>query len=88
MVALLASSAPLVATMTGSKTIGPAKLSSRAATAFAISGEPSIPILMASAPMSERQESICASTSSTGSISTAWTPLVFCAVIAVSAVMA
>ena len=32
------------------------------ATAWAISGEPSMPSLIASAPMSDRQESICAAT--------------------------
>jgi hypothetical protein len=42
-------------------------------------GEPSMPILTASAPMSDRQASICAATSSGDSASTAVTPSVFCA---------
>jgi hypothetical protein len=50
-----ASTDPLVATMTGSNTIGPAKVSSRSASSRAVSGEPSMPILIASAPMSDRQ---------------------------------
>jgi hypothetical protein len=61
-VAASASAEPLVATITGSNTTGPAKVSSRRATAAAMAGEPSMPIFTASAPMSLRQESICAST--------------------------
>jgi hypothetical protein len=58
MVSASASSEPLVATMTGSKTIGTASRSSRSATAVAASAEPIIPIFTASTPMSETTASI------------------------------
>ena len=61
---------------------------SRSATTAAISGEPSIPILTASIPISLTQASICAAISPGESTSTAVTPSVFCAVIAVIAVIA
>jgi len=56
--------------------------------ARAIRGEPSMPIFTASAPISDRQASICAATSSGESASTAWTPRVSCAVTQVIAVIA
>ena len=79
---------PLVATITGSKTTGtPCSASSRSATAPAVSAEPIMPILTASAPMSLRQLSIWANTIPTGTGWTPCTPSVFCAVIAVIAVI-
>ena len=67
MVASSASNDPLVATMTGSKTIGTcASSASRSATAAAVCAEPIMPILTASTPMSLMQLSICASTISVG----------------------
>ena len=83
-----ASASPLVATMTGSTTIGTSRPASTSATACAVSADPIIPILTASTPISVTTELICASTISVGTGSTACTPKVFCAVIAVIAVMA
>ena len=57
-VAVSANTEPLVATITGSNTTGTARLSSRSATSAAMFADPSMPILIASAPMSERHESI------------------------------
>ena len=88
MVSASANAAPLVAIMTGSNTIGTVRASSRSATTAAIAGEPSMPIFTASTPISEIQASICAAISSGESASTAVTPSVFCAVIAVIAVIA
>ena len=88
-VASSASTSPLVATITGSNTIGtPASASSRSATAFAVSADPIMPIFTASTPISPTTESICAITISVGTGCTACTPSVFCAVIAVIAVIA
>ncbi len=80
----------MVETITGSRTMGilRARLASTPATAFTIFAEPSIPILIESAPMSERQASIWAATISGGTRCTSRTPRVFCAVTAVIAVCA
>ncbi len=61
-------SVPLVDAITGSTTSGMslAYFASVSATARAISAEPSMPILIASAPMSARQRSICSRTISGG----------------------
>jgi hypothetical protein len=81
---------PLVATMTGSKTTGISRgrVASSAATRSTSSGVPSMPILTASTPMSSTTERNCAVTISSGRASTPCTPSVFCAVIAVIAVIA
>ncbi len=83
------SSAPDSATITGSTTSGvPAGSSSSAlATAATVSALPSIPILTASMPMSEATARTWATIMSGGTLWTAVTPTVFCAVIAVTAVM-
>ena len=88
-VASSASCAPLVATITGSNTIGiPSRLASRSAMWSAEKAEPIIPILTASTPKSPTTASICASTTSAGMAWIALTPSLFCAVTAVTAVMA
>jgi hypothetical protein len=53
-----------------------------------VNGDPIIPILIASTPMSLSTASICAMTVSVGTTWTAVTPSVFWAVIAVTAVIA
>ena len=88
-VSTLARAPPLVATITGSSTTGsPARVGSQSATARAVSALPSIPIFTASTPMSLTQDWICASTMSGGTGITRCTPSVFCAVMAVTAVIA
>ena len=83
------SSAPDSATMTGSSTIGTTASSrSRASTTASIVGvSPSIPILTASTPMSSATARTWATMTSGAIAWTAVTPTVFCAVIAVIAVM-
>ncbi len=88
MVSASASAAPLLATITGSKTIGQESCDKLSATACAVSALPIMPILTASTPISLTTESICAITIAVGTIWTASTPSVFCAVIAVTAVIA
>ena len=88
MVASSARLAPLVATITGSNTTGTPSASSLAAMCNAVNGDPIIPILTASTPMSSTTASICATTVSVGMLCTAVTPSVFCAVTAVTAVIA
>ena len=80
--------AALVVIITGSNTTGTARPAIRSATMAAIAGEPSIPSLMASTPMSEMQASICVATKSALSTSIVLTPSVFCAVITVIALIA
>lgn len=79
---------PLVAIITGSNTIGTSIAVSQSATACAVSAEPIIPIFTASTPISSTHDLICAITISVGTGCTACTPSVFCAVIAVIAVIA
>jgi hypothetical protein len=55
---------------------------------LAVSGEPIMPIFTTSTPISPTTDSICASTISAGTGMTRCTPSVFCAVIAVIAVIA
>ena len=69
-------------------TTGTPIAATRSATIPAISGEPSMPILTASIPMSLMQASIWAAIRSGESTSAVATPSVFCAVIAVIAVIA
>ena len=88
MVSASANAAPLVAIITGSKTTGTPSVWSRSATIRAMAGEPSMPIFTASTPTSLAQASICAATISADNASTPLTPSVFCAVIAVIAVIA
>jgi hypothetical protein len=83
-----ASAAPLVAIITGSNTTGTLSASIRSATTSAMAGEPSIPILIASMPMSCAQASIWAATIAGSMATTALTPSVFWAVSAQIAVIA
>ena len=87
-VGALARTEPLVATMTGSNTIGTVSRFRYSATALAVSAEPIMPIFTASTPMSRTTASIWAITMSVGIRCTASTPSVFCAVTAVIAVIA
>ena len=74
--------------MTGSTTIGTlGRDASVRATALTIAALASIPILIASAPISPSTASICCTTSGVLTASHATTPSVFCAVIAVSALV-
>ena len=77
--------APLVAANTGSSTmfLAPARRSD-AATASAMAGSANMPILTASTAISEKIASICAATMSGGIGKTRVTPVVFCAVSAVT----
>lgn len=80
--------APPFATITGSITAGrQASSNSRAASSTAAIS-PSIPVLMASAPMSDSTARAWASTISSGIGWTPVTPRVFCTVTAVTAVAA
>eukprot|EP00962_Isochrysis_galbana_P015178 scaffold4358_cov137-Isochrysis_galbana.AAC.7 len=83
-----ASTSPLAATMTGSmtRTVAP-WASSAAATSLMTSSLGSMPVLTACVPMSPKTASICARTKSTGTECTRWTPRVFCAVRATTAVV-
>ena len=77
---------PVLATITGSMTVGPREwLWMRSATHRMISLLDSIPVLTASAPMSATMASIWASIISVGVSSTELTPRVFCAVMVVMA---
>ena len=88
-VASSASRAPLVEIITGSNTTGtPGRSRSRSASACAVRADPIMPIFTASTPISRTTASICAITMSVGMGCTASTPSVFCAVIAVIAVIA
>ena len=87
-VASVPSCAPLVLTMTGSTTrLAIGWRSSAERMASTTCGVPSMPVLAASTPMSPATASICAATMSGVSDSTAVTPSVFCAVMAVMADM-
>ena len=86
------SAAPVSETITGSTTIGRAGLSARSsasasATASIVSVDPSIPTLTASTPMSRATDRTWARIISGETASIASTPTVFCAVIAVIAVI-
>ena len=82
------SASPLLASITGSTTMGMSGYArSASATAAMISALASMPVLMAPAPISERTESICAVTASGGRLKTACTPRVFWAVTDVTADM-
>ena len=87
-----ASALPLVATITGSKTMGSSGFSAfscsrRSATCMAVKALPIIPIFTESTPISPTTASIWASTISAGTGWVAVTPSVFWAVIAVIAVI-
>ncbi len=87
-VASLPSWAPLLLTITGSTTSAATGWRASAETiASTTAGEPSMPVLAASTPMSCATASICAPTMSGVSDSIAATPSVFCAVTAVMADM-
>ena len=81
---------PDVATITGSTTRGVclARVSSVSATCSTKGAEPSMPVLITSAPISVRQARICAVTASVATGHTPCTPVVSWAVIAVIAVIA
>ncbi len=82
------SRSPLVATMTGSSTtLFRACRPMASATTRTTSGECSMPIFTASTPMSSTTASICARSISGGTPWMSRTPRVFCAVMAVMAVM-
>jgi hypothetical protein len=78
-----------LAVITGSITAGtPRARSSTRATASTMAASPSMPVLIASAPMSSSTAAAWASTTSVGIGCTAVTPSVFCTVMAVMAVAA
>src|SRR3954469_10240069 len=83
------STAPDSATITGSTTIGVPRSRSPSAsrTARTVSAVPSMPIFTASTPMSPTTWRTCSTIISGGTGCTALTPVVFCAVSAVIAVM-
>ena len=82
------SALPLVETITGSTTIGMprAHCSSPPATASTPASPPSMPVLTARIDRSEKTAAIWAEIMSGGTLWTAVTPFVFCAVTAVTAV--
>ena len=83
------SHAPLVATMTGSTTTLRAPcLSSALATASMMAADDTMPTFTAAGRMSSNTASICAVTNAGSTSSTPNTPVVFCAVRAVTAVSA
>jgi hypothetical protein len=74
--------------MTGSTTTAASEVSRMAATRSTTSAVPSIPVLIASAPMSSSTARACCSIRSSGRGKTPETPSVFCTVMAVIAVAA